>query len=512
MELKNFFVLDDQGNKLPGAQCYLYRRGTESPAPGAVKANGAPLSIPFTADNDGLVQLAAPNGLYDLRVTSIGRDYRIKIQFNDVSELNESAQDAAQRAEVARDAAQLSAGVYADTAAGLADAASGGYFNVPSAESSEYLILYKNNAGVAVEIKRYPSVGAVDGVSERLESRMRTLSSSQYPIIEVDTGSGRMSRFVDTAGHTFLKLRADVELPGDQVTDLPISALEASAISRLLPIGNQFISTDKYPLVLIDITNRMSELIIDKSGRFPRWVAKAIVARAGTVNSGFGGATLSEAYLDATQLADGALLPMDTSQSSVSYGIAPLYASGGLIVHDAIRADNNAGYLEVALRKAASRVGAAYSFPVGAGGAITLVLPSSSWVSSPGGTPAGIHFVLNYNGSWNCSYLNLGESFYASGNVGNQADGVMRFVDVSVNGNDVSIHLPDGATVKFTDARVGANITNLVIWELYEFAAQAVRPHFHALWADSKSAHASLRDTRTMAEKVVAFINSEASA
>ena len=46
---------------------------------------------------------------------------------------------------------------YANTALGLAGTGSGGYFSVPSPESSEYLILYQNASGVAVEAKRYPS-------------------------------------------------------------------------------------------------------------------------------------------------------------------------------------------------------------------------------------------------------------------------------------------------------------------------------------------------------------------
>ena len=64
-------------------------------------------------------------------------------------------------AELARDAAQLSAGIYATTAAGLAATTTGKYFSVPSADSAEYLILYLNNAGVAVEQKRYPSAAAI---------------------------------------------------------------------------------------------------------------------------------------------------------------------------------------------------------------------------------------------------------------------------------------------------------------------------------------------------------------
>jgi len=69
-------------------------------------------------------------------------------------------------AEAARDAAQLSAGVYADTTAGLAATTSGQYFSVPSATSTESLILYLNSSGSAVEQKRYPSSSAVDACAK----------------------------------------------------------------------------------------------------------------------------------------------------------------------------------------------------------------------------------------------------------------------------------------------------------------------------------------------------------
>lgn len=68
----------------------------------------------------------------------------------------------------ARDAAQLSAGVYTNTAAGIAATMDGQYFSVPSAESDEYLILYKNVTGVATEVKRYPAVAAVDAVRAKV--------------------------------------------------------------------------------------------------------------------------------------------------------------------------------------------------------------------------------------------------------------------------------------------------------------------------------------------------------
>lgn len=66
-------------------------------------------------------------------------------------------------AEVARDAAQLSAGIYPSTATGLAATTVGQYFSVPSTLDTEYLILYRHDAGpVATEIRRYPSVAAIE--------------------------------------------------------------------------------------------------------------------------------------------------------------------------------------------------------------------------------------------------------------------------------------------------------------------------------------------------------------
>ena len=82
----------------------------------------------------------------------------------------ERALSAKSDAEAARDAAQLSSGVYIDAATGLASTSSGKFFSVPSPESTEYLILYQNNAGAAKEVDRYPSAAAITTVTDRLTS------------------------------------------------------------------------------------------------------------------------------------------------------------------------------------------------------------------------------------------------------------------------------------------------------------------------------------------------------
>ncbi|WP_350575296.1 hypothetical protein [Pseudomonas sp. HY2-MNA-CIBAN-0224] len=59
--------------------------------------------------------------------------------------------------------------IYTSVALGLASTAQGSYFSVPSLESTEYLILYQNNAGAAKEIDRYPNARAVDALEDDLK-------------------------------------------------------------------------------------------------------------------------------------------------------------------------------------------------------------------------------------------------------------------------------------------------------------------------------------------------------
>lgn len=68
---------------------------------------------------------------------------------------------AADRAETAADAAALSGNIYDDTAAGIAATVSGDYFSIVSTDGENYLDLYKNESGVAVFKKTYPSVSGI---------------------------------------------------------------------------------------------------------------------------------------------------------------------------------------------------------------------------------------------------------------------------------------------------------------------------------------------------------------
>lgn len=97
----------------------------------------------------------------------------------------------ANRATVAADAAQLSAGIYDTTALGLAATTTGKYFSVPASLANEYLILYKNNSGVALEIKRYPSTSMFTQLEEAVMRALhaRTGTAKNLLTAFTDTGS-----------------------------------------------------------------------------------------------------------------------------------------------------------------------------------------------------------------------------------------------------------------------------------------------------------------------------------
>jgi hypothetical protein len=92
--------------------------------------------------------------------------------------------------------------IYLTTAAGLAGTASGGYFSVLSAASDEYVILYLNNAGAAVEVKRYPAQAFVSAVSQLLNN---IAPSTQYQSLDLDWPYV----IEDAAGFPLLGVRGD---------------------------------------------------------------------------------------------------------------------------------------------------------------------------------------------------------------------------------------------------------------------------------------------------------------
>lgn len=111
MELKTYTAQNANGDILPDAVAYLYLPGTTTLAEGLQDAAGNPIGNPLAANANGQLIFAAPNGLYDLRVTTPGREYTQRIQCNDVTDTLAAAEAAASSAAasriIAEDAAEL---------------------------------------------------------------------------------------------------------------------------------------------------------------------------------------------------------------------------------------------------------------------------------------------------------------------------------------------------------------------------------------------------------------------
>lgn len=87
MQLQNFYAQDANGNIVPGAVCSLFLSGTTTLATGLQDANGAALSNPFPANSGGLIQVAAPDGKYDLSVSAGVIENSLPVTFVDTVQL-----------------------------------------------------------------------------------------------------------------------------------------------------------------------------------------------------------------------------------------------------------------------------------------------------------------------------------------------------------------------------------------------------------------------------------------
>lgn len=102
-----------------------------------------------------------------------------------------TAEQAKTSAEAARDAALAAARIYQTTTAGLAAVASGEYFYTPSAVLGESLILYRDDAGVATEIKRFLSANAL-GADVLSTSLLKWRDSADTDMLDLDA-KGRLA-------------------------------------------------------------------------------------------------------------------------------------------------------------------------------------------------------------------------------------------------------------------------------------------------------------------------------
>lgn len=198
MELKSYYAQDKNGETIPGAYVYLYEKNSTTLVTGIEDAEGNAMPNPFQADEDGLFQVAAPDGVYDLRVTSTGRDNTLRVQFLDLSAAVASAESsvenanvAADRAELARDAAVSVDSAYSTYSEGLAAVADGQFFSVLNAGGTKrYIYQRLSGAGVLKGITPGPAASLATYIGQDVSKQSGFLVTPAIDYDSVDAGFG----------------------------------------------------------------------------------------------------------------------------------------------------------------------------------------------------------------------------------------------------------------------------------------------------------------------------------
>lgn len=160
-------------------------------------------------------------------------------------------------AEAARDAAQLTAGIYSDVQAGLAATTSGRYFSVPASDGIDSMIMYRNSSGTAVEVSRYPAAAEVRAIGGRISKKLPDLALA--PAQE-----DLLVSIVDSDMHrTWLEARA---------ADGGPSEYSKSHMRRAVGLDDERAHQGILAGVM-DSEGRLTDLVVrDSDGQVPDWV------------------------------------------------------------------------------------------------------------------------------------------------------------------------------------------------------------------------------------------------
>lgn len=280
---------DENGNPISGAKLHFYQTETTTPATiYSDQAGVVAASNPVTADStgvfpaiyldaavtyrvmlktadgatvydidpvrgydDGAIQTAAENALaasasaVASAAAASASASTATTQAGLAASAKLGAETAQAAAEAARDATVASAAptIYATSAAGIAATTDGQYFSVPSADSAEYLILYKNNAGAAQEIKRYPSTAAVSALKDNIGTARLAQFDTVYGRTTYDTATVSASA---TVFSTIEMCGAEGELTG---VDIRVNGAGTGRIVVYQPSDSSWIITH-----VVDVT------------------------------------------------------------------------------------------------------------------------------------------------------------------------------------------------------------------------------------------------------------------
>lgn len=186
---------------------------------------------------------------------------------------------------------------------------------------------------------------------------------------------------------------------------------------------------------------------------------------------------------DFTKKPNGPFDTADTGQTWTRTGAEPLeIIDGGMTL-----ASVGTGYTATDLGKAPASFGASVTFDKGKGQAVAALLISKGPDLDLGNM--GVHYFFDIDG-WQMQVRENGQTPFPSLGSGSftkplAADSkTVHSVNISISGNTITVHQPDGTVNKFTDPRVSANISGNVAWEVWSRDDGQARPIYKKVWAD----------------------------
>ncbi|WP_314439368.1 hypothetical protein [Massilia timonae] len=249
---------------------------------------------------------------------------------NEAESASAAASAARAGAEAARDAAQLTAGIYRDISAGLAATVSGRFFSVPAADGKDSMIMYRNNSGAAVEVSRYPAAAEVRAIGERISKKLPDLNLVPPPedllVAIVDNDMRR----------TWLEARAADGGPSEyaQAHVRRAAGLDEEHVHQGILAG------------VMDSEGRLTDLVVrDSDGQVPDWViarwapriaemlCEQVQRRISIVESYTPGSDLQPLYPTMTMMAGWGSSSMEGIRSEISdmaasFGVGSYFDGG----------------------------------------------------------------------------------------------------------------------------------------------------------------------------------------
>lgn len=331
------------------------------PAINITDLNNAKLDVDHIAEMATSLNPTATDRLGHIKQTMSGivADLNATAVVTETGVNRAAAQAAKTAAELARDAAQLSAGVYATTADGLAATTGGQYFSVPSPDSDEYLILYINSTGVAVEQKRYPSLTAIQSLLPPLPGNAVTLLGTELEGLAIDATTDSLSSAV-------------------QVTDL------ATPANNYTGTLQDFLAATCFP----------SPKIIRKKDGTLGWSDHNLIYNSETFS---GWVKPAPAATIAAPDASGLCLMTATGSTAMAWISTAVSDTGFQYVYSFIAKKGTAAWFWMNF-KATTDAFAYFNFATGAVGTVTAGLTANSYTTYEDGTslPAGeFRFVMS---------------------------------------------------------------------------------------------------------------------